>query len=128
MARLLRLDQSQEVFHLQRLRLLEGTELLLDDSYLPLETAQAAELQNFQDNESLFRRLETTGTTLVYGEKEVKSILADTYLAEVLGYREGGPLFHVRTLTFNHRGQPTLLSELNIRADRYTIKIVAKRK
>lgn len=126
-ARDLELKQTK-VFHLQRLRYVGNQALLLDDTFMPIEISEQVDVQSLGENDSLFHLLESSGIPLLYGEKEVRAILASAKLAKLLSYREGYPLFYVKTIVHNHRGYPILVSELHIRSDRYSIKVTAKRR
>lgn len=119
--------KGSKVYHLQRLRSVNNEVLLLDDTFMPVEVAEKAEIANLDENDSLFKRLESSGFPLLYGTKEVHAILASAKLSKLLSCREASPLFYVKTVIFNHRGSPILVSELHIRSDRYSIKITAKR-
>lgn len=122
----LRISNSM-VYHLQRLRYVNDEALLLDDTYLAPETAREAGVDQIDEESSLFRLLEASGQALLYGEKEVHAVLASDKLARLLSYAEGNPLFYVKTVVYNQRGAPVMVSELHVRADRYSIKISAKR-
>jgi DNA-binding GntR family transcriptional regulator len=118
---------DSRVYHLQRLRYVNGEALLLDDTYIPPEIADQAGVEQIDEDGSLFRLIESSGQALLYGEKEVHAVLASDNLARLLSYAKGNPLFYVKTVIYNQRGTPILVSELHVRAERYSIKISAKR-
>jgi GntR family transcriptional regulator len=115
------------IHHLQRIRYVDKEALLIDDSYLPLAIAEQANISELAENESLFVRLESNGITLLYGEKDIRAIVATQELAKALSCRPGYPLLYVKTLIHDKRGLPVLLSELYIRSDLYSIKISSQR-
>jgi DNA-binding GntR family transcriptional regulator len=125
-ARDLEIEDAQ-VYHLQRLRYVNDEVLLVDDTFMPIEVAESANVEALGETDSLFQFLESTDIALLYGEKEVHAILATAPLAKQLSYKEGHPLFYVKTIVHNQRGYPILVSELHIRSDRYSIKVTAKR-
>jgi GntR family transcriptional regulator len=119
---------APSIHHLQRIRYVDNEVLLRDDTFLPLAIAEQARISELGENESLFVKLESSGIALLYGEKDVRAILATPQLAKTLSCRQGHPLLHVRTIVHDKRGLPVLLSELFIRSDRYSIKISAQRR
>jgi GntR family transcriptional regulator len=118
---------NSDIFHLQRLRYVDETKMLLDDTYLRREIGDKIADADFE-TQSLFDLLEKNGYTILYGNKEIQAITADGKIAKLLGCKTGLPLFFMKTVIYDKKGIPVAVSELYIRSDLYSIKITAKRK
>jgi GntR family transcriptional regulator len=121
------LEPGSELFHLQRLRFVDNVELLVDDTYMPMEIGDRISGADLS-TESLFGLIEAEGYTILHGDKEIQAVAADAEIARLLRCKEGSPLFFMKTIMYDKRGVAIVVSELYIRSDLYSIKISAKRR
>jgi GntR family transcriptional regulator len=116
----LRLDRSEQLFRIRRLRRVDNEPLACHDAFLPCDFG--AELARLDlTHTTLFRELrQTLGLKLVEIYLHVDAITADVVLAKLLKIEVGMPILVTRrAISHVPSGSPTMFFEGYFRADRY---------
>jgi GntR family transcriptional regulator len=119
----LKLEPTEEVFEVQRLRLADDEPMAISTSYIPCKL-----LPNITDEQmsgsSLFWLIENNaGSKLGYGERVIKPAVADDYLAEMLCVPKGAPLMLVEGTTHLENDRACEYVHVYYRGDRYEFSI-----
>jgi GntR family transcriptional regulator len=118
----LQIAPGSEIFHLERLRMLDGIPVSVDDNRVALARAPAVVDADYE-RDSLYRTLETRcGVTPTRGEYTIEAVAADPGIAELLGVTSGAPLLLTNDRTFDQAGRPISLSRIIYRGDRYRFR------
>ena len=123
------LDEAEElgiapgtpVFHLDRIRKLDGVPVAMDNSYFVAALKPDPGGIDFR-SASLFRTLSDAGFDLARGETTIEATAADTALAHHLGIEDGKPILVMRQLIHNAAGKPVLSSTVRYVGDRYRLR------
>jgi GntR family transcriptional regulator len=107
-----------DLFHLSRLRMLDGVPAAVDYSRIPLARAPFLPTLDFT-RRSLYETLDRAGASPVRAAYSVASAAADPDRAALLGLDEGEPLLVASTTTFDAAGKVVELGETAYRSDRY---------
>jgi GntR family transcriptional regulator len=119
----LKLDSSEEVYEIQRLRLADGDPMAISTSFIPSKLLPKLTEEQMASG-SLFRLIENNaGSRLGYGERVIKPAIADDYLAEMLCVPKGAPLMSVEGTTHLENDQPIEYVHVYYRGDRYEFSI-----
>jgi GntR family transcriptional regulator len=116
----LRIDRSEQMFRIRRLRRVDNEPLACHDAFLPRDFG--AELARLDlTHTTLFRELrQTLGLKLVEIYLHVDAITADVVLAKLLKIEVGMPILVTRrAISHVPSGLPTMFFEGYFRADRY---------
>jgi GntR family transcriptional regulator len=118
-AEALRVAPGEDVFELERVRLIDGEPLSLDRSRLPLARAPFLPEVDFA-GASLYATLaDRAGIVPARAEYEVSAGLADAATAQVLTIAPGAPILCVREIAFDADGRAFELLDAANRGDRY---------
>ncbi|MCL2615121.1 MAG: GntR family transcriptional regulator, partial [Nocardioidaceae bacterium] len=123
----LRIDTAAGAVHLRRLRLLNGTPLSLDLSYLPSDIGIPL-LDEDLENTDVFALIEkTAGVPLGSADVTVHAADADPEVAGLLGVRPHTAIFTIERVTRLADGRPVDAEVLHVRADRFTLQTTIHR-
>jgi GntR family transcriptional regulator len=123
------LDQAEElgiapgapVFHLDRIRRLDGVPVAVDTSFLPASLTPDLTGVDFR-SASLFQLLIASGLDLARAETTIEAHGADAKLAHHLGIELGKPILVMQQIIVDAAGRPLLLSTLQYVGDRYRLR------
>ncbi len=107
-----------ELFELERLRMLDGLAVALDENRVPLAVAPTLPSLDF-GADSLYDALERAGAGVVRADYTTEATAATPTQARLLGMRAGDPLLLARTTSFDAAGRLVELSRTFYRGDRY---------
>lgn len=112
------LNIGDEIIELQRLRFVKDEPILIVISYIPWKFCPDL-LDEELENRSLYEILETKyGIELVWGERTIEAISANSEDAKLLWIDRGSPLIFLRSITYTHNNVPVEYYEAKHRADR----------
>jgi GntR family transcriptional regulator len=103
-------DLQRALPALTRLRLIDGTPLVLQRSYLPPELHEV--VQEYREDDSLYAVLRSrSGRAPVSAEEDVRAVLLDEDRAALLGVEAGGPGWFAFRVTRDQFGESLLVDE-----------------
>lgn len=112
------LNIGDEIIELQRLRFVKDEPILIVISYIPWKFCPDL-LDEELENRSLYEIFETKyGIELVWGERTIEAISANSEDAKLLWIDRGSPLIFLRSITYTHNNVPVEYYEAKHRADR----------
>lgn len=114
------------VFHLDRIRLLEGVPTALDTTIVPAALIGEAEAVDFAHG-SLYEELERAGASPERADSTIEARESDAETAEALGVAPGKPLLVMRQLVHGADGRAVALSTLRYVGERYRLRTVFAR-
>lgn len=120
------LDLSTEFLSIKRLRLINGEEVGIHDSYINLavlENTPLASTDTFDYNESIYDALEASGIVLAYADETLEGGIANEKIAEMLGVQKGFPLLILERITYTTESHPVEYVMMHYRADKYKYSI-----
>lgn len=106
------------LFELQRLRMLDGVAVAIDQARVPLALAPAVEQADFRTT-SLYALLDEAGAGVVRADYTTEARAAEPAQARRLGLGVGDALLFARTTGYDARGRVVELGETFYRGDRY---------
>jgi DNA-binding GntR family transcriptional regulator len=123
------LDQAEElgiapgapVFHLDRIRRLDGVPVAVDTSFFPASLKPDLAGVDFR-SASLFQLLIASGLDLARAESTIEAHGADAKLAHHLGIELGKPILVMQQIIVDAAGRPLLSSTLQYVGDRYRLR------
>ena len=116
-----------ELFELQRLRMLDGLPISLDNNRVPLRRAPAVAELDFA-TASLYEALEHGGRRLARAHYEVEARVAESPEAELLGLTRGAPVLFATTVAIDEEGRVVDIGRTVYRADRYRFQATLMRR
>jgi GntR family transcriptional regulator len=120
-AELLSIAPGSAVFHLDRVRRLDGVPVAVDTSYFPMLRGLDLSGVDFS-NASLFRLLTDAGVDLARADSTVEAQGADFELARHLEIEVGMPILAMKQLIEDSSGRPLLCSTIRYAGDRYRLR------
>jgi len=121
--RLLKLDDSMEVYEVERIQFMSGTPITLMRSFLPADLCLGLETRDLS-HEHLYHLLEHEfGLTLLRAEEYLEPVLADDYVASHLQISAGAPIFLVERQSFTAADRICEYRIGYMRGDRYRFRI-----
>jgi GntR family transcriptional regulator len=114
------------LFHLDRIRRLDGVPVAVDMSFFPALLAPDLGGVDFR-SASLFRLLIGGGLDLARAETTIEAQEADPALAGHLGIEAGKPVLVLRQLIVDPAGRPLLSSTVRYVGDRYRLRTAFSR-
>jgi len=121
-ARALRVPLDSEVFELERVRIVEGVPLSLDQSVLAPRLATSLAHVDFS-GASLYQTLRTAnGIEPSRAECMLRAVIADRRSAELLELTVGDPLLELSETVFDQYGEPFEIALHLNRGDRYAFR------
>lgn len=123
------LDEAEELgiapgsplFHLDRIRRLDGVPVAVDTSFFAVALRPDLEGVDFR-TASLFEVLLSSGVDLARGETTIEARAADATLALHLGIDAGKPTLVMRQIIVDAAGRPMLSSTVQYVGDRYRLR------
>jgi GntR family transcriptional regulator len=116
-----------DVFDLQRLRMLDGLPISLDQNRVPLRFLPGAAELDFT-TASLYEALDRAGNPPVRADYEIEARAAEAPEAELLGLAPGAPVLFATTVAIGEDGGVVDLGRTVYRADRYRFKATLTRR
>ena len=121
-SRALRIPLDSEVFELERVRIVEGAPLSLDQSVLAPRLAASLQGLDFSGR-SLYQTVrEKLGIEPSRAECLLRAITTDRRTAGLLGLTEGDPLLELTETVFDQYGEPFEYGRHLNRGDRYAFR------
>ena len=122
----LRLDESDPVVRVMRLRFADEQPMCLETAHLP--AARVPGLLDRDLNGSLYGILRARyGMRLVRAEQVWTAVSLDERSAVLLGVPTGSPAFQVRRVGMDERARPLEVTTGLYRADRYEMRVAVRR-
>jgi GntR family transcriptional regulator len=123
------LDEAEElsvapgspVFHLERIRCLDGVPVAVDMSYFPAIKDLDIDAIDFR-TASLFELLIDAGLDLARADSTIEARAADATLARHLGIETGMPVLAMKQLIEDGNGRPVCSSSITYAGDRYRLR------
>jgi GntR family transcriptional regulator len=123
------LDEAEEfsvapgspLFHLERIRRLDGVPVAVDVSYFPAIRGLDTGAIDFQ-TASLFRLLTDAGFDLARADSTIEARAANPTLARHLGIEVGMPVLAMWQLIEDSNGRPVCSSSITYAGDRYRLR------
>ncbi|MFC7402603.1 GntR family transcriptional regulator [Citricoccus sp. GCM10030269] len=114
----LSLPDGAEVYHVRRVRSIDGQPLGIMENYLPLSvgTLTVADLEEG----GLYNAMRRQGTDFQMAHQTVGATVADSTQAELLDISMGAPLVTVQRTALDSSGTPIEFGDHVYRADRYS--------
>ncbi|MGO4129700.1 GntR family transcriptional regulator [Inquilinus sp. YAF38] len=109
------------LFHLDRIRRLDGVPVAVDTSFFAAQLAPELDGVDFR-TASLFRLLLEAGIDLARAETTIEAQEADAVLAGHLEIEPGKPVLVLRQLIVDAAGRPLLSSTIRYAGDRYRLR------
>ncbi|MBP7690633.1 MAG: GntR family transcriptional regulator [Anaerolineales bacterium] len=126
-ASLLGLTTSQNVFFLERVRLVAGTPLSYLKNYVAHQSCQGIERVDFTQHR-LFETLEGVYTlALAWGHRTFQAQVADMALSQLLEVDPGAPVMYMNQITYLRDDHPVEVSDVWFRGDRLGLSAIVKR-
>jgi DNA-binding GntR family transcriptional regulator len=116
-----------ELFELQRLRMLDGLPISLDNNRVPLRFVPSAPGLDFT-TASLYTAIERDGNRLVRADYELEARAAADTEAGLLGLAPGAPVLYATTVAIGDDGRILDLGRTLYRADRYRFQATLMRR
>lgn len=113
---------GSELFHLERLRLLDGYEFAWADSVVPVARVPNISTVDFS-TASLYETLREAGAEPIRAEYTIWAATADEQTAHLLAISPGDAVLVAATATFDH-SRLVETSIVKYRADRYRMQTV----
>jgi len=123
------LDEAEELgvapgtplFHLERIRLLEGIPTAIDRTRVPAHVAPALAETDFATG-SLYAVLAEAGAEPAHAEATIEAQSSTPLTADALGIPEGQPVLRMRELAYDAASKPLFVSEIVYAGDRYRLR------
>jgi GntR family transcriptional regulator len=102
----LQLRMNQQVFHVVRIRIVQGTKAALQENWLPFNLVPEL-LHVPLEDESLYQLMKSEcGIELKWAEQEVSAAKADAHTAKLLGIPIESEVLHISRTTFDRDDRP----------------------
>ena len=123
------LDEAEELsvapgsllYHLDRVRLLDGVPIAVDTSFFPVVRGADWAGVDFT-RASLFKLLTEAGVELARADSTIEARGADWELAGHLGLESGMPVLVMKQVTEDYSGRPVVSSTIRYAGDRYRLR------
>jgi GntR family transcriptional regulator len=116
-----------ELLELQRLRMLDGLPIAIDDNRVPLRVLPSAGELDFT-TASLYDAIEREGNRLARADYELEARAAGEDEAELLGLAPDAPVLFATTVALGEDGRILDLGQTVYRADRYRFQATLMRR
>jgi GntR family transcriptional regulator len=111
---------GSELFHLVRVRYLDGVAIGVDDSTVPLALAQGVDRVDFT-SASLLAALADRGVEPLLADSIIEARGCDPVSAPLLELDEGDPVLAMRQMLADGAGRTVLITSIIYRGDRYRL-------
>lgn len=125
-AEVLGVAPGARLFHLDRIRRLDGVPVAVDTSFFAAGLAPDLDGVDFRTG-SLFRQLLERGVDLARADTTIEAQEADSALAGHLEIEPGKPVLVLRQLIVDAAGRPLLSSTIRYAGDRYRLRTAFSR-
>jgi GntR family transcriptional regulator len=126
-AELFGIAPGAELFELERVRMLDGLPIAVDENRVPLQLAPELTDLDFT-SASLYETLERAGNPPRRAEYELEARGADASEAALLGLARGTPVLFATTVAIGEQGRVVDLGRTAYRADRYRFQATLTRR
>jgi GntR family transcriptional regulator len=126
----LKLQENDEVIHLERLRSVNGEPLVIVDTYLPPNQLDGILEKDFEVN-SLYTIIEKDYSyTIEKATRTLEPRIANEYEAKMLRIRKGDPIQYIETVAYLKDGDPIEFSIARYRGEltRFSFTLSAKKR
>ncbi|APT92100.1 hypothetical protein CPHO_03430 [Corynebacterium phocae] len=118
----LSIPEGESIVYLKRLRSLDDEIRMIQEHYFPLDVGR--HIMGFDDTDpSLHRMLASAGVPVDNVNRVLRTIRANKEDAELLGVKEGEPLWYVRLYLHDHNGEPVEYGRYKYRAEGVQISL-----
>jgi GntR family transcriptional regulator len=113
----LALPVGTRVMRIRRVRLANGVDMSLDETYLPLEIGEKIVAHDLEA-EPIFKLLEQRyDIPLLEAEYKLEAVSADQNVAAALGVEAGSPIFRIERTSYSVGDRPVDYEKLHYRGD-----------
>ena len=116
-----------DLFVIERVRLLDGVPIALDESRVPLAYGPSLRQADWT-TDSLYETLERCGTTPVWAEFAVAAAKATVRCSRLLDIEVGEPVLVALQTTYDANDRPIELGRMHYRGDRYRFRATLVRR
>ena len=120
-AEVLGIAPGSMVFHLDRIRRLDGVPVAVDSSFMPVSLKPDLTGVDFR-SASLFQQLIASGLDLARAETTIEAHGASAELAQHLGIEVGKPILVMEQIVVDGEGRALLSSAIQYVGDRYRLR------
>lgn len=100
----LKINPGDDVYYSRRMRFVDGTPLMLEDSYMPVHLFRDLSVSHLEG--SKFRYIEESCRVSISGNYEcLTPILADGFIAPLLQVKENSPILCITSLTYSEHNE-----------------------
>jgi GntR family transcriptional regulator len=122
----LRIEETDSIYKIKRIRLADGAPMALETAYIPVEIVPGLTEEN--SNLSLYQYIEENLALLISeATQEIEAATADHLDAETLEIKFGDPILLIERISYLQEGIPFELVKSTFRADRYRFVHTMKR-
>jgi GntR family transcriptional regulator len=111
-----------DLFHLERVRLLDGVPIALDLTQIAVAVLPEVVRADFSKGQSLYSTLEQAGVELVRADSTIEAREAHASEARHLRIAEGKPLLIMRQVSYDMNGHPLFTSTIKYVGERYRLR------
>jgi GntR family transcriptional regulator len=109
------------LFHLERIRFLNGVPIAVDRNALPADSVPDFGERDFSE-ESLFTALSEVGIEFVRADSTIEAREAEASLAEHLELNEGKPVLVMHQIVHDRADKPIFVSTIRYSGERYRMR------
>jgi GntR family transcriptional regulator len=114
----LRIEETDSIYKIKRIRLADGAPMALETAYIPVEIVPGLTEEN--SNLSLYQYIEENlALSISEATQEIEASTADHLDAETLEIKFGDPILLIERISYLQGGIPFELVKSTFRADRY---------
>jgi GntR family transcriptional regulator len=122
----LRIEETDSIYKIKRIRLADGAPMALETAYIPVEIVPGLTEEN--SNLSLYQYIEENlALSISEATQEIEASTADHLDAETLEIKFGDPILLIERISYLQEGIPFELVKSTFRADRYRFVHTMKR-
>ena len=122
----LRIEETDSIYKIKRIRLADGAPMALETAYIPVEIVPGLTEEN--SNLSLYQYIEENlALSISEATQEIEASTADNLDAETLEINIGDPILLIERISYLQEGIPFELVKSTFRADRYRFVHTMKR-
>jgi GntR family transcriptional regulator len=122
----LRIEETDSVYKIKRIRLADGAPMALETAYIPVEIVPGLTEEN--SNLSLYQYIEENlSLSISEATQEIEASTADNLDAETLEINIGDPILLIERISYLQEDIPFELVKSTFRADRYRFVHTMKR-
>ena len=122
----LRIEETDSIYKIKRIRLADGAPMALETAYIPVEIVPGLTEEN--SNLSLYQYIEENlALSISEATQEIEASTADHLDAETLEIKFGDPILLIERISYLQGGIPFELVKSTFRADRYRFLHTMKR-